>query len=66
MPATSIDGHQMAVFAAEPGPLALGVPQGGGDAQALLMAGRPLDEPVARHGPFVMNTTDELIEAVGD
>lgn len=32
----------------------------------LLVAGRPLSEPVARYGPFVMNTTREIHEAVAD
>jgi quercetin 2,3-dioxygenase len=34
--------------------------------RALLIAGKPLDEPIAQHGPFVMNTRDELIQAVQD
>ena len=29
-----------------------------------LVAGRPLKEPVAWHGPIVMNTRDELVEAM--
>jgi redox-sensitive bicupin YhaK (pirin superfamily) len=32
----------------------------------LLVAGRPLDEPVARYGPFVMNTPQQIHEAIAD
>ncbi len=34
--------------------------------RALFAAGRPLNEPIAQYGPFVMNTRDELIQAVED
>ena len=34
--------------------------------RALVIAGVPLREPVARYGPFVMNTQDEIIEAFND
>jgi quercetin 2,3-dioxygenase len=35
-------------------------------AQLLLLAGVPLDEPVVWYGPFVMNTTDQIREAILD
>lgn len=39
---------------------------GDAGARAILVAGRPLGEPVARYGPFVMNTREELMQAVAD
>ncbi len=35
-------------------------------AQILLISGMPLGEPVARHGPFVMNTREEIRQALWD
>lgn len=32
----------------------------------LLISGKPLNEPIARYGPFVMNTTEEIGEALKD
>ena len=53
----------------------MGVLGGGGElslragnagARLILVAGTPLREPVARHGPFVMNTRQELMQAFVD
>jgi quercetin 2,3-dioxygenase len=37
-----------------------------GPNRAILVAGRPLREPVAKYGPFVMNTREELMKAFED
>ena len=35
-------------------------------ARAIVIAGQPLHEPIAQYGPFVMNTQQELMQAVRD
>jgi redox-sensitive bicupin YhaK (pirin superfamily) len=42
----------------------VGVRTGDTAARFLLVSGRPLGEPVARHGPFVMNTREEIQQAL--
>ncbi len=37
-----------------------------GHTRAILLAGQPLNEPVAANGPFVMNTDTEILEAMRD
>ena len=32
----------------------------------IIVAGKPLAEPVAKHGPFVMNTPEQIVEAIRD
>ena len=36
------------------------------DTKFIVVAGEPLNEPIARGGPFVMNTKKEILEAFDD
>ena len=60
---TPIAAGQLAVFAGDGNVLAQGV-EGGG--RFILLAGRPLAEPIVQHGPFVMNTENEIRQAISD
>jgi redox-sensitive bicupin YhaK (pirin superfamily) len=58
---------EMAILAADGDAVSLSVPAGAtGSAEVLLIGGEPLQEPIARYGPFVMNTRAEIIQAVED
>ncbi|SDQ53388.1 hypothetical protein SAMN05428982_1477 [Pseudoxanthomonas sp. CF385] len=61
--ARPLDTHEMGVLG---GGDVLRVRAGSRPARLILVAGRPLREPVMRHGPFVMNTRQELMQAFVD
>lgn len=60
---TSLQSRQLGVLSV--GEL-LRLRAGRADTRAILVAGQPLREPVARYGPFVMNTRQEIMQAVED
>ena len=39
---------------------------GSEEVKILLLSGVPIDEPVVGYGPFVMNTTEEILQAISD
>jgi quercetin 2,3-dioxygenase len=66
--ASTVKAQEMAVLSAGVEVQIEGLTTGtaGSGARAILVAGRPLREPVARYGPFVMNTKEELMQAFKD
>jgi quercetin 2,3-dioxygenase len=58
-----VERGQLAVLSLGDGVTVEGGPQGG---RLILVAGRPLREPVAKYGPFVMNTPAEIHQAIAD
>ncbi len=54
---------ELAVFVSTGEPVTIAAEE---DATILVMAGESINEPVARYGPFVMNTKAELVQAVND
>lgn len=59
--------RSMAIFANDDAADGVQVQAGADEpARFILIAGRPLNEPIAQYGPFVMNTQQELQQAVED
>jgi quercetin 2,3-dioxygenase len=66
--AATVNAHELAVLTDGDSARLEGreSPHGQAVSRAILVAGRPLREPVAKHGPFVMSTREELIQAFED
>lgn len=59
----SVDnGHQIDVAASED----ISLKAGAEEVYLLILEGKPINEPVAKYGPFVMNTQQEIQEAIYD
>ena len=57
---------QMAILANTEGSDGVVIRAGDAPARVLLIAGKPLNESIAQYGPFVMNTQEEIFQAVRD
>lgn len=60
-----VPAQHMGILANDPGSDGV-VIEAAGDARVLLLAGRPLNEPIAQYGAFVMNTQKEIYQALSD
>ena len=61
---TRVGLHRMGILANEGDGVRMSASAGA--TRLLLIAGRPLHEPIAQYGPFVMNTREQLMQAVHD
>lgn len=59
----TVPSRNMAVLANDAGMLEIHAEE---DARLILVAGQPLNEPIAQYGPFVMNTAEEIEQTLRD
>lgn len=59
----AITPNQLAILTNEGEDLTI---QSTSDSRVLIVAGRPLNEPIAQYGPFVMNTEEQIHQALAD
>lgn len=60
---TKVARHRMGILSNDADCVALNATT---EARLILIAGRPLNEPIVQYGPFVMNTQDEIHQALDD
>ncbi|KAJ2738569.1 hypothetical protein H4S06_006431, partial [Coemansia sp. BCRC 34490] len=69
---TKVAESQLAIIAAESESVAFEAAEdaedgsGKKESRVLVLAGSPIGEPVSRYGPFVMNTSEEIAQAIND
>ena len=63
---TVVRRGRMAILANTPGSDGVVLQAREEPTRAILIAGQPLNEPIAQYGPFVMNTQQEIFQAVQD
>ena len=63
---TLVQRQRMAILAQSAEADGVSLQAGAEATRLILIAGQPLNEPIAQYGPFVMNTQQELMQAVQD
>lgn len=63
---TRVDSERMAILTNDVAADGVRIRALDAAANVLLIAGRPLNEPIAQYGPFVMNTAQEIHQAMAD
>ena len=63
---TVLEPRRLAILAQDAASDGVALKAGPEGARLLVVTGRPLREPIAQYGPFVMNTQAQLVQAVDD
>jgi redox-sensitive bicupin YhaK (pirin superfamily) len=66
MAGAAVPAMRMAILANRPAADGVALTAGPAGARVLLVAGAPLNEPIVQYGPFVMNSKEEIFQAVED